>query len=66
LSRIGAGVQKSNGIYEDVDFGPNNPSPRYAHGVLNYTASATNALWAAKLLEKHQAGGDVHWGQVLG
>ena len=59
-------MQKSNGIYEDVDFGPNNPSPRYAHGVLNYTASATNALWAAQLLEKHQAGGDVHWGQILG
>ena len=29
--------QKSGGIYEDVDFGPNNPTPAYAHGVLNYT-----------------------------
>lgn len=45
---------KMNGIFEDVDFGPTNPDPAYAHGVLNYTASATNALWAAQLLEKHR------------
>jgi hypothetical protein len=59
-------LQKSNGIYEDINQkGPTNPTPSYSHGVLNYTASATNALWAAKLLEKHKAGDKVYWGQVL-
>jgi hypothetical protein len=24
------------------------------HGVLNYTASATNVLWAARLVQRHQ------------
>ena len=37
---------KAHGIYEDVDYG----SPATSHGVLNYTASATNVLWAANLL----------------
>ena len=45
------------GIFEDVDYG----RPATSHGVLNYTASATNALWAAKLLEKHRRGEDVTW-----
>ena len=44
---------KAHGIYEDVDYG----RPATSHGVLNYTASATNALWAAKLLQKHREGG---------
>ena len=53
---------KARGIYEDVDYG----KPATNHGVLNYTASATNALWAAKLLEKHQqGGGEVIWGAAL-
>jgi hypothetical protein len=46
-----------SGIFEDVDYG----RPATSHGVLNYTASATNALWAAKLLEKHQRGEDTAW-----
>eukprot|EP01043_Picozoa_sp_COSAG02_P002332 COSAG02_NODE_54_length_43941_cov_54.857990_8_plen_61_part_00 len=41
-------------IYEDIDYGRLATS----HGVLNYTESATNALWAAKLLEKYQRGKD--------
>ena len=51
--------------------GPLNPTPKYHHGVLNYTASATNALWAVKMLSKHQAtGGEADtatrwWGQPL-
>lgn len=44
---------KQRGVYEDVDDG----FPAHSKGVLNYTASATNALWAAKLLEKYQQGG---------
>ena len=43
---------KAHGIYEDIDYG----TPAMSHGVLNYTASATNALWAAKLLERGDAG----------
>jgi hypothetical protein len=39
---------KARGIYEDVDYG----SPATSRGVLNYTASATNVLWAANLLVK--------------
>jgi len=35
---------KEHGIFEDVGVAP------MPHGVLNYTASATSALWAAKLL----------------
>ena len=44
-SLLGAAVAdfKAHGIYEDVDYG----LPATAHGVLNYTASATNALLAA-------------------
>ena len=38
---------KAHGIYEDVDYG----TPYTSRGVLNYTASATNVLWAAKLLD---------------
>ena len=38
----------AHGIYEDVDYG----RPVESHGVLNYTASATNALWAARYLEQ--------------
>ena len=45
------------GIYEDVDYG----RPATSHGVLNYTASATNALWAGKLLDKHRRGEDTSW-----
>jgi hypothetical protein len=44
---------KQYGIYEDVDRG----FPATSKGVLNYTASATNVLWAAKLLKAHQARG---------
>ena len=44
---------KKHGIYEDVDYN----RPATSHGVLNYTASATTALWAAKLLQKHREGG---------
>ena len=53
-SLLGAAVAdfKAHGIYEDVDYG----LPATAHGVLNYTASATNALLAAKLLAAHQRG----------
>ena len=43
---------KTNGIYEDVDYG----LPAHSRGVLNYTASATNVLWAATKLEAFQAG----------
>ena len=52
---------KSHGIYEDIDYG----RPATSHGVLNYTASATNALWAAKLLERHAKGEDVSWPLVV-
>lgn len=38
---------KAHGIYEDVDYG----SPATSRGVLNYTASATNVLRAAKKLD---------------
>ena len=38
----------ANGIYEDVDYG----FPAHSKGVLNYTASATNVLWAAKRLHQ--------------
>ena len=41
---------KANGIYEDVDYG----LPVKSRGVLNYTASVTNVLWAANLLEAHR------------
>ena len=37
---------KQHGIYEDVNYG----FPANSHGVLNYTASATSVLWAAKRL----------------
>ena len=47
-SLLGAAVAdfKAHGIYEDVDYG----LPATAHGVLNYTASATNALLVFLLL----------------
>jgi hypothetical protein len=41
---------QQNGIYEDVD----NGFPAHSKGVLNYTASATNVLLAAKLLKAHE------------
>ena len=41
---------KVNGIFEAVDYIKPGAAPY--HGVLNYTASATNALWAAQLLLK--------------
>ena len=41
---------KQRGIYEDVNWALG------ARGVLNYTASATNVLWAAKLLNQHGLG----------
>eukprot|EP01052_Picozoa_sp_SAG31_P032263 SAG31_NODE_3519_length_4165_cov_2.486227_6_plen_66_part_00 len=58
-------LQKSHGIYEDVNFNPHSSAPKYYHGVLNYTASATNALWAAKFLKQHKAGDQVQWGRAL-
>ena len=48
---------KSGGIYEDVDYG----IPAKSKGVLNYTASATNVLWAANLLKKARRGEVVGW-----
>eukprot|EP00041_Stephanoeca_diplocostata_P023209 m.565514 g.565514 ORF g.565514 m.565514 type:complete len:555 (+) comp22245_c0_seq1:229-1893(+) len=41
---------KANGIYEDVDYG----RPAVSKGVLNYTASATNVLYAVKELLAHE------------
>ena len=38
---------KVHGIFEDVDYG----RPSQSHGVLNYTASVTNVLWAARQLD---------------
>ena len=53
----------AGGIYEDIDDGfPAGAPPSRYHGVLNYTASASNALWAAKLLQAHQRGERVGWG----
>ena len=52
---------KTRGIYEDVDDG----YPAHSKGVLNYTASATSALWAAKLLRAHRRGANVGWGSTL-
>ena len=48
---------KAHGIYEDVDYGipAGSPAAPY-HGVLNYTASATNVLQAVRMLERHQRG----------
>ena len=39
---------KAHGVYEDIDYG----WPTQSKGVLNYTASATNVLWAAKRLRE--------------
>ena len=43
---------KAHGVYEDVDYG----FPAHSKGVLNYTASATNTLWAAKRLNQWRSG----------
>ena len=40
---------QANGIFEDVNHG--RLVGTQSHGVLNYTASATNVLWAAKMLQ---------------
>lgn len=40
---------QANGIYEDVDYG----YPANARGVLNYTASVTNALLGAAIVGAH-------------
>lgn len=48
---------KTGGIYEDVDYG----FPAHAKGVLNYTASATNVLLAARMLEATEKGEYAEW-----
>ena len=50
---------KLHGIYEDVDYDLPNGGTR---GVLNYTASATNVLWGAKLLGAFKTGDRRGWG----
>lgn len=51
---------KTSGVYEDVDYG----FPAHAKGVLNYTASASNALLAARLLQAAERGEHVEWSSM--